>query len=168
MSVEKHNNNFFLYALGSAFMLVSGAMLIASPSFDVAVNFNQSQTASAIESQTNTQVFVPVTISGTVAELEQNLVSPVSGVSVLLFSVDSSGVSTATQAVQTNTQGQYVFSVPRSGSYRVVVPWVDDFEIILPEQNLEGFEVRQTSQEVFVRQGKDLAHIDFVGISLGE
>lgn len=167
MSVEKHNNNFFLYALGSAFMLVSGAMLIASPSFEVAVGLIQPQTASVIESlDTIESVVVPSSISGTVVQLQEQIAEPLAEVSVVLFESAESGLFMATQSTQTNMDGEYEFVVDTATTYQIVVPWNDTFEIVLPEPHVDGFDVRQTSQEVAVLQGGRVQHIDFVAIPI--
>lgn len=161
MSVEKHNNNFFLYAIGSAFMLVSGAVLVSSSFFDVSFSAER-QSASVVQYQSLT-VQESVTISGNISELRDTEVWNISGMEVLLFSGQTDEEFELDQKTYTNQAGDYQFSVDSSGDYRVVVPWTLDFEITLPQTSLSGFDARQTSQDVVVRQGKDVSGVDFIG-----
>lgn len=169
MSVEKHNNNFFLYALGSAFMLVSGAVLLASPDFDIAFKISQYQTASVVQSLESLEpTTTPGSISGAVVYMEEQTITPLANVPVVLFILDDSGVFVPIQTMQTNGAGQYNFVTNVPAIYRIAVPWGDTFQIILPQQSISGFDIRQTTQEISVDSGEDISDIDFVAILISE
>lgn len=158
MSVEKHNNNFFLYALASAFLLVSGAMLISSPSFgDV---FSPEYTTASVGSVVSESDHM--SIAGGVFLVEDTDVVPVRDIAISLFKVKSDGTVTKIDSTISKMDGSYIFESLVAGQYEIELEDTSSFEVMLPEVTVSGFEGARNVQQIFVRAGKSISGIDFV------
>lgn len=160
----KHNNNFFLYAIGSAFMLVSGAMLLSSPNFDVTlpVSHRASVSTAFEDVQVQEKIVSEGSIEGVVSYIENLQSMPVSNAEVILFSVQDNGVSSVVeQKTFTDENGVYIFQGLSAGMYAVSLT-PSSFDVVLPESSVDAFEESRAFFSVPLRFNEQKAGFDFV------
>lgn len=166
----KHENNFILYALGSATLLVASAMLLSIPS-----NYSQYLPANIVsvsavvdESsfvQKQSMIAGRVYENSQISELDsQEIVLNLSGVTVLLLK-DGEDVREQIRFTQTTTDenGVYFFENIPLGKYSIRIDGVPSVNIKEPKPFVSGFSNSWNFAKVEVSQaGVVYSGVDFV------
>lgn len=156
----KHENNFFLYAIGSAFLLVSAMTLISSASFE--------RREALVANIVSVSAFVPEhkTIqtngyfSGKIFQdnnkngfFEQDIDKPLFDREVFLWKQNEEGKEVFMKTSQTDAQGNYYFEVRTSGNYFIKIDQGEDESIVSPPPVLDGFSYSAHIKTVRVTAG---------------
>lgn len=165
----KHENNFFLYAIGSAFLLVSAMTLISSASLE--------RREALVANIISVSAFVPEhkTIqtngffSGRVFQdnnengfFEQDIDKPLFDREVFLWKENEEGKEVFMKTSQTDVEGTYSFEVRTSGNYFIKIDQGEDESIVSPPPLLDGFSYSTHAKTAQVAPGEHYyAGMDF-------
>jgi hypothetical protein len=147
----KHENNFLLYGIASAFLITSGMMLLSSASYERSMNLSAniiSVTAVVPEKET----YKPYSISGSISGLDENSRQVVK---VSLWRENGDGVMKQVNSSQLNsvTGFSYSFTNLRAGLYALKLETSDGVDIIEPQPFIQG--ISEGSHIMFIVTNPD-------------
>jgi|GEM_PF-1963848 len=142
----KHENNFFMYAIASAFLMVSGMMLISDASYKRNLNLSAnivSVTAIVPEKET----YKPYSISGSITGLDENSKQVVK---VSLWREGGDGIMKQIDSLQLNetTGFSYSFENLRAGLYALKLEPSDGVDVLEPRAFIQG--ISESSHIMFI------------------
>lgn len=159
----KHENNFFLYIMGSAFLIMFGMVLVS----EVSLERRQTMIANAISSSFSFEKKEKITKAYFVGKVFEDVNSnnlfdkefdkPITGRQVSLWKqgeLSESHDSSLVSKTFTNIDGDYLFSVEESGMFFIKISSEDGEEIISPKPIIEGFSYSEHARVVNIDSGE--------------
>lgn len=142
----KHENNFLLYSIASAFLIVSGMMLVSSASHERSLNLLANVvTVTAVVPEKET--YNKYSISGSIDGLDQNSRQVMT---VSLWRESENGFMKQIESAQLNSVTGFLYSFEnlRSGLYAVKLETSDGVEVVEPKPFIQG--ISQSSHIIFI------------------
>ena len=141
----KHENNFLLYSIASAFLIVSGMMLVSSSSHERSVNLLANVvTVTAIVPEKETYNY---SISGSIDGLDKDSRQVLK---VSLWRESENGFMRQIDSIQLNSNTGFLYSFEklRAGLYAVKLETSDGVEVVEPKPFIQG--ISESSHIIFI------------------
>lgn len=159
----KHENNFLLYSLGSAFLLVATALQL-SVATDSKI-LAQIGSVQVFSQEEEVQQLYPVNIvhfsdvSGVVFDDSSN---PVSNIEINLYESTGYPNINSIARVYTDENGAFSFTHVKEGQYEVVIVQPEDYLVISPEPKAVGIENPRYGYQIFVTEKENHPMSQFI------
>lgn len=148
----KHENNFLLYSIASAFLIVSGMMLVSSAGHERSLNLlaNIVTVTAIVPEQENRNVY---SISGSISGLAQDSKQVLK---ISLWRESENGFMKQIESVRLDRMTGYLYSFTnlRPGLYAVKLETSDGVEVTDPKPFIQG--ISQSSHIMFVLTNPDI------------
>ncbi len=142
----KHENNFFMYAIASAFLMVSGMMLVSSASYERNLNLS-ANIVSIVATVPEKETYKPYSISGSISGLDENS-RQVVRVSLWRESGDGSMKQIDSLQLNQTTGFFYSFKELRAGLYALKLETSDGVDVLEPKSFIQG--ISESSYIMFI------------------
>jgi len=159
----KHENNFLLYSLGSAFLLVATMMHLSfSGSSQILAQVGRVE---VVQKETSDMILYPITevhfseLSGNVSDENTG---PVKGVQIYLFETKDFPQTQPVASLFTDELGNFVFERVPEGRYDIVIEAQENYSVISPNPFILGFENSRYGYQVTVEQGENKNNFKFI------
>lgn len=148
----KHENNFLLYSIASAFLMVSGMMLVSSASHERSLNLlaNIVTVTAVVPEKENHHTY---SISGSINGLDKDS-RQVLKVSLWREGGDGSMRQVESKQLDLITGFSYSFENLRSGLYAVKLETSDGVQVVEPKPFVQG--ISRSSHIMFVLTSPDI------------
>lgn len=148
----KHENNFLLYSIASAFLMVSGMMLVSSAHYERSLNLlaNIVTVTAVVPEKENHNIY---SISGSVNGLDVDS-RQVLKVSLWRESGDGSMRQVESRQLDSVTGFYYSFENLRSGLYAIKLETSDGVQVVEPKPFVQG--ISRSSHIMFVLTSPDI------------
>ena len=165
----KHENNFFLYAIGSACLVIFGMVLVSSASFERKENLvaNTIAVSAIVEHKPlSTNNYFSGTVfqdTNTDGFFEKGKDTIFSGRNVFLWKQNEEMEWVRIETAETDEFGKYSFKVSKEGVYSITIDQFENEKITNPPPSLDGFSNSTHVFTVFAPRGDNY----YAGINFG-
>lgn len=159
----KHENNFLLYTLGSAFLLVAATMqLSVSSGSSLLAQIGRIEVVPREVSEVILYPITEVSYSEITGRVHNQDLRPMENIQIHLFETQDFPQTEPIASLVTDNLGSFVFERVPEGRYDVVIESPDHYLVKSPDPFVFGLSNSRYGYQILISQGKNQDGFDFI------